>query len=160
MCPPAALCLWCRFVEPFSDIIRHGDFEVGLLFHGPHRLRAKHDHVLPIAVKVKFGHDLRMSESDADTWFKLRLSAPLRKKLETEATSHGRTLTAEILSRLEATLSGSERRIEELERLTSDEDYGNRALWDHYGEMYSEIETLKKEVAAAKEAAGIMRYDD
>ena len=113
-----------------------------------------------MAVKVKFGHDLRMSESDADTWFKLRLSAPLRKKLEAEANSHGRTLTAEILSRLEATLSGSERRIEELERLTSDEDYGNRALWDHYGEIYSEIEALKKDMASIKDAVGIVRYED
>lgn len=101
-----------------------------------------------------------MSESDADTWFKLRLSAPIRKKLEAEAANHGRTLTAEILARLEATLSGSEKRIEDLERLTSDPDYGNRALWDHYGEMYSEIENLKKEVAEAKEAAGIIRYED
>lgn len=100
-----------------------------------------------------------MSESASDTWFKLRLSPSLRKRLEDEAAQHGITLTAEILARLESTLSGADKRIDDLERLTSDEEFGNRALWKHFSDLYDEIERLRSEVETAKEKAGVPHYD-
>lgn len=71
-----------------------------------------------------------MTEPLPDSLFKLRLPGPMREKLEAEANAHGRTLTAEILHRLESTFSGVEKRLEDLEKIVFDEEKGNDALYD------------------------------
>ncbi|GBR41253.1 hypothetical protein NKW55_15675 [Gluconobacter kondonii] len=100
-----------------------------------------------------------MIDSAPDTWFKLRLSGPLRARLEEEAATRGLTLTAEILRRIESTLDGTDNRVSKLEELTGDGDWGNRALWDNFGRLYDEIEKLRAELETTKDYAGVPRYD-
>jgi len=69
-----------------------------------------------------------MIEVPPDSLFKLRLPGPLRDKLEKEASAHGRTLTGEILSRLESTFDGDHRRLDEIEELVNSTEYGNVEL--------------------------------
>ena len=64
----------------------------------------------------------------ADPIFKLRLPDFMREKLETEATLNRRSLTAEILSRLEESLSDTAARMAALEREVFDANRGNEAL--------------------------------
>lgn len=84
-----------------------------------------------------------MSDSNQDTWFKLRLSGAMRAKLEKEATERGRTLTAEILDRLEASFSDTLGRLEKLEASVFDESGGIEQIEHTVNYLQSEIEELK-----------------
>jgi hypothetical protein len=64
----------------------------------------------------------------ADPFFKLRLPEFLREKLEKEAASARRTLTAEILNRLETSFSDSAERLANLEKEVFDGNRGNETL--------------------------------
>jgi hypothetical protein len=66
----------------------------------------------------------------ADPFFKLRLPEFLREKLEKEAASARRTLTAEILNRLEMSFSDTAERLNALEKEVFDGNRGNEILSD------------------------------
>ncbi|NVN02215.1 MULTISPECIES: hypothetical protein [Asaia] len=106
-------------------------------------------------VKPFCGHSLPMSDSNADTWFKLRLSPALRAFLEKQAADRGVTLTAEILRRIESTIDGAESRIEQLEKITDDEDYGNRQLWFALENLKNEISQVREKMITYAERAGV-----
>lgn len=71
---------------------------------------------------------MAMAEDLQDTLFKLRLPGAMRDFLEKEASKNGRTLTTEILLRLESTISGVEMRLKALENTVFDATIGNNAL--------------------------------
>ena len=64
----------------------------------------------------------------ADPIFKLRLPDHLREELETKAAENRRSLTAEILGRLELSLSEYSERLKALEDEVWHTDRGNEAL--------------------------------
>jgi hypothetical protein len=66
----------------------------------------------------------------ADPLFKLRLPDRLRNDLEKEAAKSGRSLTAEILDRLEMSFSDIVERLSSLEKEVFDGKRGNEALSD------------------------------
>ncbi|GBR15557.1 hypothetical protein [Gluconobacter frateurii] len=87
-----------------------------------------------------------MTESAPDTWFKLRLSGPLRARLEGEASKRGITLTAEILRRIEETFSDTSARFDALEREVFDGQKGNENLSNLFKAMYSELRHQRSQV--------------
>lgn len=70
-----------------------------------------------------------------DSIFKLRLPEYLRDKLEQEAQENSRSLTAEILNRLEESFSDTNERISALEKLVFDRKYGNESIRDEFDEV-------------------------
>lgn len=106
-----------------------------------------------MAVKVNFDHDWSMNESAPDTWFKLRLSGPLRARLEDEAAKRGLTLTAEILRRIEETFSDTSARFDALEREVFDKGKGNAALDDAVTILRLELAALQGSVRLLQQNA-------
>ncbi|GBR20471.1 hypothetical protein AA105894_2565 [Asaia spathodeae NBRC 105894] len=60
--------------------------------------------------------------------FKLRLTTPLRQRLEAQAASRGLTLTGEILRRIDETFSDASERLTSLEKLGAERDRRLREL--------------------------------
>ncbi len=77
--------------------------------------------------------------SNPDPIFKLRLPAFLREKLEKEAAAGRRTLTAEILSRLEMSFSDASERLNLLEREVFEGDRRNRSLLERIERIESTL---------------------
>ncbi|EUK18827.1 Arc family DNA-binding protein [Commensalibacter papalotli (ex Servin-Garciduenas et al. 2014)] len=71
----------------------------------------------------------------ADPLFKLRLPDYMREKLEHEASQKRRSLTAEILDRLEQSFSDTNERLSALENLVFDTKYGNESIRDEFDEL-------------------------
>lgn len=69
-----------------------------------------------------------MPETQTDSMFKLRLPGALREKLERSAQTKGKTLTSEILERLNYSFSASPNLLNELEEVVFDSDIGNKRL--------------------------------
>ncbi len=88
-----------------------------------------------------------MSDDLPDSLFKLRLTGPLRKRLEGEAAKRGLTLTAEILRRIEETLSDTTDRISALEREVFDKGKGNDALDGSVTILKMEMSALQARIA-------------
>jgi hypothetical protein len=78
----------------------------------------------------------------ADPFFKLRLPEHLREKLEKEANASRRSLTAEILQRLEMSFSDTAERIDALENEVFDGDRGNEALLERVRELEKELQQV------------------
>ena len=75
----------------------------------------------------KMGHYVPMS-GRIDPLFKLRLPSHLRQRLESEAATARRSLTSEILNRLEVSFSDTVERLNALEKEVFDGDRGNEGL--------------------------------
>ena len=75
----------------------------------------------------------------------MRLPGQLREKLEREAQAKGKSLTAEILERLEDTFSTNPDRIEALEKVLFGEN-----LEDRIATLEDQIESLRIDVAYAQ----------
>lgn len=86
-----------------------------------------------------------MNDAPTDSMFKLRLPGQLREKLEREAQAKGRTLTAEILERLEDTFSTNPDRIKALEKVLFEEN-----LQDRITNLEERLENLYFDVAYAQ----------
>lgn len=99
---------------------------------------------MPISVKAKNGQYMAMTESQPDSLFKLRLPGQMRDKLEMEAAKHGRTLTAEILIRLEMSFSELSERINNLEKLVYDGQKGNEILLQAIQDQKEYIEEVER----------------
>lgn len=67
----------------------------------------------------------------------------MRAKLEKEASERGRTLTAEILDRLEASFSDTLGRLDKLEAAVFDERDGVASLGEDVHALRNEMEELK-----------------
>lgn len=102
---------------------------------------------------------MKESEPDPDTWFKLRLTGPLRARLESEASKRGLTLTGEILRRIDETFSDSAEKIAALEREVFDGERGNAALLESYQYLESELKTLHEWVNELRWKTGILPED-
>ena len=77
-----------------------------------------------------------------DPLFKLRLPDHLRQALEKEAEAARRSLTAEILGRLEMSLTDTGERINKLEAEVFDGDRGNDELLGRVRSLEIELEKL------------------
>jgi hypothetical protein len=85
-----------------------------------------------------------MTDDRSDSIFKLRLSGPLRARLEKEAAKRGLTLTAEILRRIDETFSETSDRLSALEKIVFDGDMGNESLSHGLQGNSREIEELRQ----------------
>ncbi|QEO17862.1 hypothetical protein [Acetobacter vaccinii] len=101
-----------------------------------------------------------MTYESPDSLFKLRLTGPLRRRLEEEAAKRGITLTAEILRRIDETFSDTTERLHSIEKIVFDGDQGNEALWKHYEILHEEISRIKKYFHRIEEIVGIQRYNE
>ncbi|WP_431282750.1 Arc family DNA-binding protein [Humitalea sp. 24SJ18S-53] len=79
-----------------------------------------------------------------DPLFKLRLPDFLREKLEKEAANNRRSLTAEILGRLEMSFSDTAERLDRLESEVFHGERGNEDLAGRVRELEREVETLSR----------------
>ncbi|WP_139312999.1 Arc family DNA-binding protein [Novacetimonas hansenii] len=87
-----------------------------------------------------------MNDDLPDSLFKLRLPGAMREKLEKDATRAGRTLTAEILARLESTFSNTSGRIDRMERIVMDKKIGNDALHDEIKDLKEHVDGIMSDV--------------
>lgn len=88
-----------------------------------------------------------MPDEMPDSLFKLRLTGPLRQRLEAEAAKRGLTLTGEILRRIDESFSDVSERLAALEKMVFDGDMGNENLSDMQSRHSREIEDLKYSVS-------------
>lgn len=100
-----------------------------------------------------------MQEDMPDSLFKLRLTGPLRARLESEAANRGLTLTGEILRRIDETFSDSSEKITALEREVFDGEKGNSALLEFCQYLEDELKTLHKWVDELRWKTGILPED-
>lgn len=98
-----------------------------------------------------------MNDAPTDSMFKLRLPGQLREKLEREAQAKGKTLTAEILERLEDTFSTNPDRISELEKAVFSNEIGNDVLASYIDSLMKRISTLEVMIAGVSMKSGINR---
>lgn len=102
---------------------------------------------------------MAMTDELPDSLFKLRLTGPLRKRLEDEAAKRGLTLTAEILRRIDETFSDSAEKIAALEREAFDGERGNAALLESYQCLEGELKTLHEWVDELRWKTGVLPED-
>ena len=91
-----------------------------------------------------------MTYESPDSLFKLRLTGPLRRRLEEEAAKRGITLTAEILRRIDETFSDTTERLHSIEKIVFDRenfeipaftDVAMHQIIKSLSEKYSEFKT-------------------
>ncbi|ANA12927.1 hypothetical protein [Acetobacter oryzifermentans] len=99
---------------------------------------------------------MAMTDELPDSLFKLRLTGPLRKRLENEAAKRGLTLTAEILRRIDETFSDSAEKIAALEREVFDGERGNAALLEFCRYLDDDLKTIHGWVDDLRWRAGVL----
>lgn len=89
---------------------------------------------------------MTMPDEMPDSLFKLRLTGPLRQRLEAEAARRGLTLTGEILRRIDESFSDVSERLAALEKVVFDGNVGNEILSHEQSLHSSAIEELQYSV--------------
>lgn len=100
-------------------------------------------------VKAKNIYIVPMTRNDP--FFKLRLPEDLRNRLEKHAKQNHRSLTAEILARVDETFSDTNERLEKLEKAVFDGKMGNENLLKGVNSLLDIIDTLQELVKANTE---------
>jgi Arc-like DNA binding domain len=126
--------------NPLLHISWHLDFELNVIVHGLDLLPIRHNIstiIVPIASRT-FSVQLGTMTSEVRTQYKLMIPVELKQKLEQAAALNNRSLSGEVIARLEQTFSVG-KRLSDLEQDTESADY-------NIGDLNNRLEALEARV--------------